>query len=96
MEDYVLVALNYENTKDVIHFLGKILSVYDERAEYDISFLRLKGPLIKDKFIYPKIEDRMEIKKNKVLGVVAASKGATARQANIIVVNPPLTYFNIR
>lgn len=95
-DDFVLVELNVmgKKSEEVVHYVGKVLSVADDQLEVD--FLRMKSLTIKDTFYFPTIKDVDWVGRSKVLGVLSVTKGSTQRHQDIIKIFPPLTHFNMR
>ncbi len=78
--DFVVVKFTMDQTKDIKHYVGKIIEI-DEHNAAKISFLRRAGG--ENRFVYPQIPDVAWIhQKDIVSKVEALSTGTTSRQKN--------------
>ncbi|XP_068205548.1 uncharacterized protein [Palaemon carinicauda] len=95
--DFVLVQLLFQGKKseELVHFVGKVISLEEDGQQLQVDFLRIRSPLLKDTFHFPDIGDVDSVDRSSVLGVLTVSTGTTQRQANLIKVLPPLRDFNM-
>ncbi|XP_068235747.1 uncharacterized protein [Palaemon carinicauda] len=95
--DFVLVQLLFQGkrSEELVHFVGKVISLEEDGQQLQLDFLRIRSPLLKDTFHFPAIGDVDSVDRSRVLGVLTVSTGTTQRQANLIKVLPPLRDFNM-
>ena len=98
IDSFVLVEWELEGNRGqdtVVFYVGKVVSIMED-GHYVIKFLRMKNHYTKDTFIFPEIEDVIEVVRSRVLGVLTPCKATTQRQANIVKIFPPLLKYNMR
>ena len=98
--DFILVELELEEGRNIgqkIHFVSKIEKILKGENSYEVIYVRLSTKSgSNDTFVFPHVEDRGSVSKDKVIGVLKdPMKGETKRLSNIIRFNRSFSNYNI-